>query len=392
MNPNSHISRLIYRSLIGLSTPDEAAELEAWLSESESNRTFYSELTSPESLAAEMAARNAIDSSRPAADMARRLAAGRRKRIMGIALRSAAVVAVLLGAAWCWYAIRPAGTPAGQLTSEVRKTLSIDDLTAGTTRATITDSSGHTVFLTDEESGQEASNHLIRNTPEVYAGSEARELCLDVPRGGEFKITLEDSTEVWLNAQSTLCFPETFSASERRVKVSGEAYFKVHKETDRPFYVESDSQMIRVYGTTFNVRAYSDETAIYTTLETGSISLTRADNNAGEVFLSCGHQAVLARGDDNVKLSVVDPTVVTSWRHGRFVFEDQPLERIMRDMSRWYDFEYEFEDPSLAQQIFMGSTERYSDFRTAIQVLENCGGIRFSITPDDKVLISKIKK
>lgn len=87
-------------------------------------------------------------------------------------------------------------------------------------------------------------------------------------------------------------------------------------------------------------------------------------------------------------MTVVDPAAVTSWRHGRFVFDDQPLERIMRDLSRWYDFRYEFADDSLRSRVFMGGIPRYADFRTAIQVLENCGGIRFTLTPDNKILIS----
>lgn len=391
MNSNSHISRLIYRRLLGLSTPAEEAQLESWLAESEKNRRFYAETTSPETLAAEMAARSAIDSARPAADMTRRINELRRKRVMRLTLQIAAAVLIVLGVSALWFLNRPASpaetsTP---LTAEAVTPITIDDITAGTTRATITDEAGHTVILTKDESGQDASSHLLAETTVGARRSTPRQLCLDVPRGGEFKVVLEDSTEVWLNAQSTLRYPETFTASERRVKVSGEAYFKVRREPDRPFYVETDKQVIRVYGTTFNVRAYSDEPAIYTTLESGSISLKRAGVNAGELFLSRGHQAVLTRDDDRVKLSVVDPTVVTSWHHGRFVFEDQPLERIMRDLSRWYNFDFEFADPELGERVFMGSTERYADFRTVIQVLENCGGISFSITPDNKVLISE---
>ncbi|NBJ06320.1 DUF4974 domain-containing protein [Alistipes sp. Z76] len=148
--------------------------------------------------------------------------------------------------------------------------------------------------------------------------------------------------------------------------------------------------MVRVYGTSFNIRAYNDEPATYTTLETGSISLSQSSAPSGELFLSQGHQAILDHTSDRINMSVVDPGVVTSWRHGRFIFENQTLERIMRDLSRWYDFHYEFTDQSLSSRIFMGSIPRYSDFRTAIQVLENCGHIRFTVSPsDNKILISE---
>ena len=372
MPSNSHISRLIYRRLLGLSTPAEQSELDAWLAESEDNRRFYAELTSRGALAYEMEERSAIDPRRPAADMTRRIVEMRRKQLWHTSLRVAAILIVLLGGAALWLFNRPVATsgPSAPLVAEGAAPRTIDDITAGTTRATITDGSGRTVLLTDRESGHDASVQLLpekTGTPHTAP----RQLCLDVPRGGEFKVVLEDSTEVWLNAQSTLRYPETFTASERRVKVSGEAYFKVHRDPERPFYVETDGQLIRVYGTTFNVRAYDDETAIYTTLESGSISLTGANANLGELFLSRGHQAVLTRDDDRLRLHVVDPTVVTSWHHGRFVFEDQPLERIMRDLSRWYNFEFEFANPKLGKKVFMGSIERYADFRTVIQVLEN---------------------
>ena len=183
---------------------------------------------------------------------------------------------------------------------------------------------------------------------------------------------------------------EAFGSGERRVAVTGEVYFQVKKDPSRPFYVETDRQVVRVYGTSFNIRAYNDEPATYTTLETGSISLSQSSAPSGELFLSQGHQAILDHTSDRINMSVVDPGVVTSWRHGRFIFENQTLERIMRDLSRWYDFHYEFTDQSLSSRIFMGSIPRYSDFRTAIQVLENCGHIRFTVSPsDNKILISE---
>lgn len=87
-------------------------------------------------------------------------------------------------------------------------------------------------------------------------------------------------------------------------------------------------------------------------------------------------------------MKTVNPGTFTSWRHGRFVFEDQPLSAIMRDLARWYDIEYEFADASLSSIVFMGSIPRYSDFGTAIAILEKSGGIRFS-TEGRKVIISR---
>lgn len=386
----SYISRLIYRRLIGTITPDENARLEEWLSDNEDNRQFFDSLTDTRALARARKVRDLIDPLRPALDMERRISLRRRHATMRRLARAAAVIVILLAvSATLWYFAGshtlPMAQPGDTPTPIALTPKTIDDITAGTTRATITNSSGQSIALSERESGHDGTSHFLASSPQPTATPE--QLCLDVPRGGEFKVILEDSTEVWLNSESTLRYPETFSGSERRVAVTGEAYFHVRKDPSRPFYVESQGQVIRVYGTTFNIRAYPDETATYTTLESGSISLSDTATS-GEIFLSKGHQAILNHLSDNVSMTVVDPAIVTSWRHGRFVFEDQPLERIMRDLSRWYDFQYEFADDSLRSRVFMGSIPRYADFRTAIQILENCGGIRFTLTADNKILIS----
>lgn len=386
MNNESYISHLIYRRLLGTITPEENAELERWLGECEENRRFFDSLTDPRELSDAWMVHRVTSPLRPALDMERRIRELHQRRTMRrFAAAAAVVLLAVIGSVWYFTGDRTLVNPDLHKIPQAVARLTIDDITAGTTRATVTNSSGQTIVLSDDESGQDGTALFVSSgnrQPE-----EPEQLCLDVPRGGEFKIVLEDSTEVWLNSESTLRYPETFSSEERRVAVTGEAYFHVRKDASRPFYVESQGQTIRVYGTSFNVRAYHDEKATYTTLESGSISLSDG-SISGEVFLSQGHQAILDHESDKITMTVVDPAVVTSWRHGRFVFEDQPLERIMLDLSRWYDFQYEFADESLRSRVFMGSIPRYSDFRTAIQILENCGGIHFKLISDKKILIS----
>jgi ferric-dicitrate binding protein FerR (iron transport regulator) len=198
---------------------------------------------------------------------------------------------------------------------------------------------------------------------------------LATPRGGEFKVTLEDGTEVWLNAETTLRYPDTFDGNERRVEVSGEAYFKVAHDSSKPFYVVSGKQEVRVYGTEFNIHAYPDEADIYTSLVTGSISLKPVVGNGSELMLTPGHQAVFSNADASAKVRTVDTDIVTSWRSGTFVFEGQNLDQIMKTLSRWYNFEYEFTDRSLAHTEFMGSIPRYGNFGEVIEIFNRMGGI-----------------
>ena len=212
---------------------------------------------------------------------------------------------------------------------------------------------------------------------------------LTTPRGGEFKITLEDGTQVWLNAESQLIYPDTFSANERRVILKGEAYFEVVKDEQKPFYVESNGQVVRVYGTEFNVRSYEEDADIYTTLVSGRVSLQSMNGNEAELILTPGKQAVFDKRQRSTSVRPVDTQVVTSWRRGMFVFEEQNLEQIMRDLSRWYNFSYEFKDTSLRETVFMGSVPRYGDFNEILEILEKSGGVKFRVK-DRVVIISAL--
>ncbi|WP_285821315.1 FecR domain-containing protein [Duncaniella freteri] len=390
MDYDRHITRLIYLRMIGTISPSDNQRLEEWLDADQAHRRFFESLSDYDTLSEEMLMRSAVDYRRPALDMTRIIRSRRRARISRRIIRAAAILAAIIAIGTTLLFLSPVrlSTSIGDSRQHIAETppaKSLDDFVAGSPKATVTNSTGQTISLSANESGRDGADCFI--TP---PSPTPEELCLEVPRGGEFKIILEDSTEVWLNSESTIRYPEAFGSGERRVAVTGEVYFQVKKDPSRPFYVETDRQVVRVYGTSFNIRAYHDEPATYTTLETGSISLSQSSAPSGELFLSQGHQAILDHTSDRINMSVVDPGMVTSWRHGRFIFENQTLERIMRDLSRWYDFHYEFTDQSLSSRIFMGSIPRYSDFRTAIQVLENCGHIRFTVSPsDNKILISE---
>lgn len=385
---NRNISDLIYKSIIGKLTTEERAELDAWVKEDEANGRFLSDITDPAALKSERDSRRLIDSSRPAADMQRRIDAIRSRSRNRVLLRAASIAAIIGVAGYFafnfgWSGLSSDKEPIAEVTE-----ISIADLKPGKASAILSSSEGHSLVLAASESGLETDELL---TSPKDKQKEVQDLCLDVPRGGEFKIVLEDSTEVWLNSESQLRYPSTFDKNERRVQVTGEVYFSVKKDPERPFYVESRGQVVKVYGTTFNIKAYPDEEISYTTLETGSISLRQSSGEGGELYLSPGHQAVFNQAEEKVDMKVVNTSVITGWRHGRFVFEEQPLSAIMKDLSRWYDFEYEFSDEALKNVVFMGSIPRYGDFRTAISILEKSGGISFD-TSGSKVIISLKKK
>jgi len=374
--------------LTGRTTPEERKQLEQWAGDDTARRALLARLADPEYVSRQIERRTLVSVERPMADMQRRISAIRRQHMMRVA-SIAAMVAIVIGLA-ATYIIYDRHEPDSDTTilAETHATpISLDAITPGTTRARLIAATGESLNLSASDTACVNRHMILSQNCKV---EDPRQLCLDVPRGGEFKIVLEDSTEVWLNSESTLSYPEVFSPTERRVHVTGEAYFAVKPDPKRPFYVETDEQTVRVYGTAFNVRAYADDPYVYTTLEHGSISITRTDVASGEVLLSPGHQALLNREDNKLNMRIVDPQVITGWRHGRFVFEEQPLASIMRDLSRWYNFEYEFASPELKQIIFMGSIPRYADFATAISIIEMSGGLHFT-TRGSKVIISAQK-
>lgn len=380
------ISNLLYKRILGKLSDRERSELEAWISADPKNAELARTLTDTVFLAEERAKRSDIDYRRPEADLQRRVNTIKAKALARRASVAASIAVIIACAAWIFMTETPYFISDGPLSSTTN-TIIIDSIKPGRLKAELSTTHGTTIrldSLTASESTP-ALKDIAKNIPVIAPGEK---LCLDVPRGGEFRITLSDSSVVWLNSESQLRFPETFGSAERRVHIKGEAYFEIRKDPERPFYVESMGQTVRVYGTTFNIKAYPDEEITYTTLESGSISLTRNIPESGELVLSPGHQACLDSRNSEVTMRNVKTSVITGWRHGRFVLEGQPFESIMRDLSRWYNFEYEFADPSLKDDIYLGSIPRYGDFKAAISILEKCGDVKFT-TSGNRIIISR---
>ena len=378
------ISQLFIKKISTRLSAEEEAALQAWANESEENRRLYDHLTDHSSLKATMDLWRMVDSRRAAADMQHRIDRILWRQRLWRYGAVAAVAVVILGLTTLFYTSTETGVDDVRVAVQTAMPLTAEDIKPGVTYALLSDAAGHNVVLNAADTAKVATVLLTVSGDSL----DVTDLCLDVPRGGEFKVQLEDGTEVWLNSASKLYYPKTFSGDMRKVRVEGEAYLSVATDSLRPFYVETDNQLVRVYGTAFNIRYYPEENEVYTTLEKGKVSLKRADSVGGEFFLTPGHQAVFAISDSKVRVREVNTDVVTSWRKGRFVFEHQTLLRIMQDLSRWYDFNYEFTDESLKNEEFMGSIPRYSDFTTAIAILEKCGGIRFAVD-DGRVLISR---
>lgn len=387
----NRISKIFYRHIIGRNDKEDKFFLESLFADNDCVKDILNNLSDNQFLAQDLKRRAMVDYERPMRDMIYKVRAiKRRNRLTVFSWLAAASIMVCIIALplYLHYSAGKIRLANSEPTESPVENINIESIKHGLATATLHSSNGETVRLS-------AADTLKRNISSIMQSCAKpddmviEQLSLEVPRGAEFKIVLEDSSAVWLNSQSTLVYPEMFGDKERKVTLVGEAYFEVKTDPQRPFIVNAGKQAVKVYGTCFNVRAYDDEDFVSTTLESGQVSIGRAGILSGEIKIRPGHQARLNKDDEKLQIRQVDPAVISSWRHGYFVFEEQPLYQIMQDLSRWYNFEYEIPDKDTAEMVFMGSIPRYADFKAAISILEKIGNLKFS-TRGEKVIVTKI--
>jgi len=206
---------------------------------------------------------------------------------------------------------------------------------------------------------------------------------LTTSRGETYATVLADGSKVWLNSASSIKYPVAFNGNERRVEITGEAYFEVAHNKSKPFHVTVNGMDIRVLGTHFNVNSYADEDAMKTTLLEGSIYVSMV--NGPSSMVKPGEQArVKASGELSV-VKGVDTEQVMAWKNGVFQFSDASLQEVMRQLQRWYDVEIVYEG-KIPERIFEGKISRKSTLAQVLKILQE-SGIHFEI--NKKQLIVK---
>ena len=243
----------------------------------------------------------------------------------------------------------------------------------GRKQAVLTLSSGQQVMLADTIVHVNEKGMVISNFPDkelVYKimndtmKTETIYNTVTVPRGGEYKLVLADGTIVWLNSDSHIRYPVTFSGNTRQVELEGEAYFEVAKDVEKPFIVRMNEYNVRVTGTQFNVRNYLNE-SLATTLVEGGVQIERK----GKVDrLRPGQQAVLENNE--VRIRVVNVEEQVAWRHGAFGFTQCRLENIMEELARWYDVDVFYMNQQVKDYHFSAWFKRSSSINEVINILE----------------------
>ncbi|TFF37759.1 FecR family protein [Mucilaginibacter psychrotolerans] len=206
---------------------------------------------------------------------------------------------------------------------------------------------------------------------------------LITPRGGQYHVILSDGTQVWLNSASSIKYPTTFEEADRTVDVTGEAYFEVAHNAEKPFKVRSRGQLVTVLGTHFDVNTYADEPATRTTLLEGRV---RIEAGLKSITIKPGQQAVYA--DDKLIVNQADIDDAIAWKNGMFRFNEESLESIMRKISRWYNVNVYYENDEVRGTVYTGIITHFDNVSKVLRMLELTKKVKFKIT-GDKIIVTK---
>ncbi|RNI37818.1 FecR family protein [Hanamia caeni] len=197
---------------------------------------------------------------------------------------------------------------------------------------------------------------------------------LTTPRGGQYQVVLPDGSKVWLNASSSLRFPTAFIGKERNVELTGEAYFEVAKNKEKPFHVNVNGMQVEVLGTHFNINAYADENSIKTSLLEGSVKIKRGSVSG---LLKPGQQGILDDNNNDLKINRADMDEVVAWKNGLFQFDGANIKTIMLEISRWYNMEIVYEG-NVPERSFVGKISRDAQLSDVLKILE-LSSVKFKV-------------
>ena len=219
----------------------------------------------------------------------------------------------------------------------------------------------------------------VKNTLIYDAGMNVETIdfhTIRVPLGGEFNLQLSDNTRVHLNSGSSLRYPVRFAGDIREVFLTGEGFFEVTKDEERPFVVKTEEVDVRVLGTSFNVNAYPDEKVVATTLVEGKIRVGYGSKNFD---LDPGMQFVYDREDKTANVRTVDMELYTSWKDGYYVFYKETLENIMERLVHWYGVEVSYQNEELRKIEFVGRLHRYERIDYLLKRMADTQNVEFVI-------------
>lgn len=373
------LKRILFRWLLGRENEREREQLNNWLSESEANKKLLDRLKSKSFLQQVVGDQNKGLRQQEWKKL-QTLTIGHRKTIGWVLFKRIAVfVLPLVVGSVIWISLNKEEASSFVLSeAEVGKVV----LFLQDGRKVALDDNGSSVVMEKlgegivfEEKGLNYTRSKSTNELEYHL--------IKIPRGGGYSLVLADGSRVFLNAASQLKFPVVFAENERRVYLEGEAYFDVVQDKGKSFIVEAGGVEIQVLGTEFDVRAYSEEEEVLTTLVEGKVRIAVDETN---VALLPSEQAVWIPSKEKMEVKQVDVERFIGWKNGRWVFDKSPICIIMKELSRWYDLKVEYSNEKSKYENFSLNLEKYDDFKQILSFLEETGNVRFALSENTVIV------
>lgn len=294
----------------------------------------------------------------------------------------AAAVIILIVTAGVYFLLNKKNTREIAQTGEQRNLK--NDIAPGTNRAMLILSNGSSITLDSVGAGtiaRQGAVSISKTDSGKLSYSKVNEPSAEVfynvlttPRGGQYQLELPDGSRVWLNAASSIKYPTVFKGRERKVTVTGEAYFEVFRNASMPFKVDIDGKAaVEVLGTHFNINAYEDEREIRTTLLEGAVKMTTGDGQSQT--LKPGEQARMNTVESHSPFTIdhsPDLDGVMAWKNGEIALSAVTVNEVMRQISRWYDVDVQFSG-QVKPRSFNGLIDRNVPLSTVLSVLSAYG-------------------
>ena len=370
------LKKIIVKDILGSASGEERRLLDEWRNQSEEHRRLYEKLVSGSFLEKAVSDNNKALRRREWKRLEARIVRQRGRSVRLIRFRVAAAVCILalgIGAVGLWSNSRQdrSGSPlAGSI--QIGSPKAIVELAGGQQFLFNKDT---TLRLEAQGIQLVSSRDTLDIIQPVIAGERGEEYnVVRIPHGGEYITRLPDGSVVHLNAGSELKVPVHFGTESREVWLRGEGFFEVVHRENLIFTVHTDKADISVLGTEFDVRAYTDEKEVVTTLVQGAVGVS-----SGRTYdrLKPGEQARIA-GKGDVRVAEVDIYPFIARKNGRMVFENERLEKIMAELQRWYDFELFYADPDVKEMHFTIDILKYEEISKVLNLMERMNKVKFT--------------
>lgn len=387
MIENKRIEELISKYLLGTLNDDEGNELNNWLRASEANESIFNNICSSHNFSKRYKVYEKADTKKAWKHFKQTYVYPQYRQYF---YRYAAILLIpimLAGGLWM-LSKRYEGIPV--VTESLKKA---NVISPGVSKALLTLTGNKKILLNSSTRSTInigiSTTAVMKNDTLVYLPTKEKDKATNVAEqeskiqntlgthsGNEFWVTLEDGTKIHLNYNTSLRYPIHFGSDHRTVYLNGEAYFSVAKDS-RPFYVITESGVIRDYGTEFNVNTFRpSKTEVV--LVKGRVSIAASADGGNEFFMKPG-QLGCVENSAEVKIKSIDMESYISWNSGRFVFNDSSLGDIMETMKHWYRMDVEFEPESLRHLHFTGNVDRYGSIAPILNAIAQTTNLQITI-------------